>query len=195
MIKMELEKANLNDLILPDYNPRQITDDEMEKLKTSITEFGYIDPIIVNKYNNHIVGGNQRANALKKLGYNEVDIVYVNIDDINKEKALNIALNKISGDWDEELLAIALEEIELSDVDISLTGFNDIELSEFDFSNGEESEVIEDDFAVGEDIETDIKRGDLFLLGGHYLLCGDSTDKEDIEVLLSASGERERALI
>ena len=82
---MKIEKANINDLVSPDWNPRQITDEELTKLQTSLDEFGYIEPIIVNDVNNHIVGGNQRAKALKTLGYNEVDVVYVHIEDLAKE--------------------------------------------------------------------------------------------------------------
>ena len=126
---MKIEKANINNLISPEWNPRQITPEELEKLQTSLEEFGYIEPIIVNDVNNHIVGGNQRAKALKQLGYDEVDVVYVHIEDLAKEKACNVALNKISGDWDNDKLKIVLEEIELSPIDVSLTGFDEIELT------------------------------------------------------------------
>ena len=129
---MKIEKTNINNLISPDWNPRQITTEELEKLETSLNEFGYIEPIIVNDVNMHIVGGNQRAKALKTLGYDEVDVVYVHIEDINKEKACNIALNKISGNWDNEKLQVVLEEIELSPIDISLTGFDEIEINLFE---------------------------------------------------------------
>ena len=85
---MEIVKVDINELISPEYNPRQITDNEMEKLKNSINEFGYVVPIIVNKHNNHIVGGNQRCLALKQLGYTMIDVIYIDEPDINKEKAL-----------------------------------------------------------------------------------------------------------
>lgn len=153
---MNIEKANINELISPDWNPRQITDEEMEKLKNSINEFGYIDPLIVNKHNNHIVGGNQRYNALKELGYTEVDVIFINEPNIAKEKAMNLALNKISGDWDQDKLDIILEEIQLSDIDITLTGFDEIE-----FTNLSEDEdyIIPDDEpeydeSIADDIET-----------------------------------------
>ena len=155
-LPMNIEKANINDLISPDWNPRQITETEMEKLKTSIKEFGYVDPIIVNSYNNHIVGGNQRYLALKELGYNEVEVLYINEPDILKEKAMNIALNKISGEWNQDKLDVVLEEIQLSDIDITLTGFDEIE-----FTNLSEDEdyIIPDDEpeydeSIADDIET-----------------------------------------
>jgi len=187
---MKIESISVSKLISPEWNPRQITDTEMEKLKTSLTEFGYIEPIIVNDVNMHVVGGNQRLTALKQLGYTEVDCVYVTIKDIEKEKACNIALNKISGEWDIPKLEVVLEDIQLSDIDIELTGFDELELKEFDLESSkaeedkEEITVTEDDYEIPDDIETNIQHGDLFKLGNHYLLCGDSTLEEDINTLL-----------
>lgn len=192
---MELHKVKINELISPEWNPRTITDEDLQKLRISIDEFGYIEPIIVNKHNNHIVGGNQRAKALQKLGYNEVDCIYVDIKDINKEKACNVALNKISGEWDNDKLKVVLEDIELSDIDVSLTGFEEIELTEMEILHEPTHEdITEDDYEPEDDLETDIQHGDLFKLGNHYLLCGDSTIEEEVNTLLSAGGERERAL-
>ena len=131
---MEIVKVNINELISPEYNPRQITDDEMGKLKNSINEFGYISPIIVNKYNNHIVGGNQRCLALKQLGYTMIDVIYINEPDINKEKALNIRLNNLSGEWDKNKLQNILDDLKLQEFDVSLTGF-DIKVQKFEFDD------------------------------------------------------------
>lgn len=125
---MKIEKVNIDELISPEYNPRDMPPEEMEKLKRSITEFGYVDPIIVNEVNNHIIGGNQRYEALKELGYDEVDVVYVHEEDINREKALNIALNKISGEWDNEKLTKIFTDMKVEGFDLELTGFGDFEL-------------------------------------------------------------------
>lgn len=125
---MEIVKVDINELISPEYNPRQITDEEMEKLKNSINEFGYVDPIIVNKHNNHIVGGNQRYEALKSLGYTDVDVIFVDEPDLNREKALNIALNKISGEWDNEKLTQIFKDMKVEGFDPELSGFGDYEL-------------------------------------------------------------------
>ena len=144
---MKIKKVPIKDLVSPEWNPRQITDEELEKLKKSIKEFGYIDPIIVNEYNNHIVGGNQRYLALKQLGYEEVDVIFINEPNIMKEKAMNIALNKISGDWDQQKLEVILEEIELSDIDVKLTGFEEIELTPL---NNEEEYEFNDDNEIKE---------------------------------------------
>lgn len=184
---MQIKKVPTKDLISPEWNPRQITDEELEKLKTSLEEFGYIEPIIVNDVNNHVVGGNQRLRALIALGYDEVDCVYVHIEDINKEKACNVALNKISGDWDEDKLRTVLEDIELSPIDIKLTGFDELELTELEVK--EPITVHEDDFIIEdeEDMEVNVKEGDLFRLGEHYLLCGDSTVEANVKKLMQGA--------
>ena len=185
---MEIKKAPVKDLVSPEWNPRQITDEELEKLKTSLEEFGYIEPIIINDVNNHVVGGNQRLRALIALGYDEVDVVYVHLEDINKEKACNVALNKISGDWDEDKLRVVLEDIELSPIDIKLTGFDELELTELEVK--EPITVHEDDFIIEdeEDMEVNVMEGDLFKLGEHYLLCGDSTVEANVSKLMNGAG-------
>ena len=186
---MQIKKAPTKDLISPEWNPRQITDEELEKLKTSLEEFGYIEPIIVNDVNNHVVGGNQRLRALTALGYDEVDCVYVHIEDINKEKACNVALNKISGDWDEDKLRVVLEEIELSPIDIKLTGFEELELTSLDLGEETETEYSEPTYEVKEDDYKDeniivtVQDGDLYKLGNHRLYCGDATKEESYQIL------------
>ena len=142
---MEIVKVDINELISPEYNPRQITDDEMEKLKNSINEFGYIAPIIVNKHNNHIIGGNQRYHALKDMGYDEIDVIFIEETDLNREKTLNIALNKISGDWDNEKLEELLNELNTSDIELILTGFDEFELEGllFDADEDLDDEVVD----------------------------------------------------
>lgn len=161
---MEIVKVDINELISPEYNPRQITDDEMEKLKNSINEFGYVAPIIVNKYNNHIVGGNQRYEALKELGYEEIDVVYIHEKDENREKVLNIALNKISGEWDEVKLNQIFTEMKLAGFDkVSLTGFEDYEVQELNFINDinydDDFDLTDDD--LSEDKEEEVEKNEV----------------------------------
>lgn len=139
---VEVGKIKVDELISPDWNPREIADSEMEKLKNSIKEFGYVDYLIVNKHNNHIVGENQRFEALKELGYTELDVIFIHETDINKEKTLNVALNKISGDWDYDKLTTVLEEIKLDGLDVVLTGFDEIEIEDILF---DEDDDLEDD--------------------------------------------------
>lgn len=161
---MEIVKIDINELISPEYNPRQITDDEMGKLKNSINEFGYIAPIIVNKHNNHIVGGNQRYEALKELGYEEIDVVYIYEKDENREKALNIALNKISGEWDEVKLNQIFTEMKLAAFDkVSLTGFEDYEVQELiiinDINYDDDFDLTDDD--LSEDKEGEVEKDEV----------------------------------
>ena len=111
---MEFRKLRIQDLIPASYNPRKKLkpgDKEFEKIKNSITEFGYVEPIIVNS-DMTIIGGHQRATVLQTLGYDEIDCIVIEIDK-TKEKALNIALNKITGEWNQELLADLIEDLSL----------------------------------------------------------------------------------
>lgn len=124
---MRIEKVALKDLVSPNYNPRTITDKEMEKLKRSIKEFGYCDPLIVNDVDNNIIGGNQRFEAMKQLGFKEAEVSYVHITDPNKVKALNLRLNKMSGDWDTQKLNDIIQELEINHFDLSITGFDDFD--------------------------------------------------------------------
>ena len=191
---MKIEKAKIKDLISPTYNPRDITPDEMEKLKTSIQEFGYVDPIIVNEHNNHIVGGNQRYEALKSLEYTEVDVVYINEPDPNSEKALNIALNKISGEWDFGKLSEILDDMEMEGFDITLTGFDGLDDIDIDLDGDYEPdydeeyiETEEDDFEVDDDIDVTVETGDIYQLGKHRLMCGDSTNENNVAELMDGN--------
>lgn len=147
---MKIEKAKMSDLISPDYNPRNIAPLELEKLKNSIEEFGYIDPIIVNEVNNHIIGGNQRYEVLNEMGYREIDVIYIHEEDENREKALNIALNKISGEWDNSKLVSIFEEFELEGFDVQLTGFSDLEITELRLEEDLEFYVPSDDDLIEE---------------------------------------------
>lgn len=120
---MRIEKKNLQELRPADYNPRKISEKELERLKASIEEFGYVDLIIWNETTGNIVGGHQRYKALEDLGFNEVDTVILEMDE-PKEKALNVALNKISGEFDIEKLKEILSELRFDDFDVELTGFD-----------------------------------------------------------------------
>lgn len=187
--KMQIEKKQVADLKAAAYNPRkdlQPGDPEYEKLKRSIQEFGYVEPVIWNKRTGNVVGGHQRLKVLKDLGHTEVDCVVVDLDE-NKEKALNIALNKISGEWDTDLLANLLRDLDGQGYDITFTGFDMAEAQEL-FGSGSMENVQEDNFdaesAAEEITEPKTKFGDLWLLGRHRLLCGNSTDEADVARVL-----------
>jgi hypothetical protein len=109
------------------YNPRKISDQALESLKQSIERFGFVDPVIVNDRTGVLVGGHQRLKAAKALGLDSVPVVGVNLDE-GEEKALNVALNKISGEWDLDLLRGVLEDVQSSGLNLSLTGFSELEI-------------------------------------------------------------------
>lgn len=113
---LPIEKRKLSELIKPDYNPRTLGKEEYDGLKESIKTFGYVDLLIVNKRNSHIVGGNQRSEVLKELGYDEIDVVVVDVDG-KTERKLNVVLNSqaISGKYDDLKLSEILEELKLDD--------------------------------------------------------------------------------
>lgn len=185
---MQIKIKNAKDLLPADYNPRKDLkpgDQEYDKLKRSIEQFGYVEPVIWNQTTGHIVGGHQRLKVLVDLGITDVECVVVELD-AEKEKALNVALNKISGDWDKDKLALLLTDLQGSDFDVSLTGFDPEELDDL-FCDETQSGVKEDDFDVDAELEnpTFSKTGDLWLLGEHRLICGDSTKPETYEQLMS----------
>lgn len=186
---MVILKKKIDDLKPADYNPRKDLkpgDKEYEKLKRSLKEFGYVEPVIWNETTGRIVGGHQRLKVLKDLGYTEVDCVVVNLTE-EKEKALNVALNKISGEWDNNLLANLLKELDQDGFDVTITGF-DLEEAKDLFGSGSMENVHEDDFDAEKEVsEIDkpkTKQGDLWCLGRHRLVCGDSTKVEYYHQLL-----------
>ena len=121
---MQIETLPINTLKPSVYNPRIMPEDEMRKLGKSLAEFGVVEPIVINK-NNNIIGGHMRIEALKTAGITEVPCVRVDIDPI-KEKALNLALNKIHGEFEMPMLKDVLEEIDTGELeDIEITGFDE----------------------------------------------------------------------
>ena len=177
------------------YNPRKDLkpgDKEYEKLRRSIAEFGYVEPIIWNKTTGNVVGGHQRLKVLLDLGVTEIDCVIVELDD-KREKALNLALNKIQGDWDETKLASLMAEFDASIFDVSLTGFDADEVDAL-LNKFYSKEAIQDDFDVDKEKEaieaageTRTHTGDIWLLGQHRLLCGDSTSEVDFDRLMDGA--------
>lgn len=187
---MLIEKKNTADLLPADYNPRKDLkpgDAEYEKLKRSIEQFGYVEPVIWNKTTGRVVGGHQRLKVLMDMGMTEVDCVVVEMDE-DKEKALNIALNKISGDWDKDKLALLIADLQGADFDVSLTGFEPAEIDDL-FKDTLKDGVKDDDFDVGAELEkpTMTKPGDIWALGRHRLICGDSTKAETYDLLMGST--------
>ncbi len=184
---MQIDTKKIADLIPADYNPRldlQPGDAEYDKLKQSLETFGYVEPVIWNQRTERVVGGHQRLKVLEELGYESVDCVIVDLEEPD-EKALNVALNKISGDWDKDKLADLMMDLESLDYDLALTGFDLPELDEL-FNDNLQEGVQDDDFDVDEELKqpTFTQAGDVWQLGRHRLICGDSTQAETYQALL-----------
>ena len=163
-----------------EYNPRKKLkpgDKEYEKIKNSIQEFGFADPLVVNA-DMTIIGGHQRLTVAIDLGYTEVPCAVVDVDK-TREKALNIALNKITGQWDDELLANLLKDLDGVQFNTDLTGFEKDEIQRL-CSKLFDKEVQEDNFDVDNELKQPVfsKLGDLWLIGKHRVICGDSTGEE-----------------
>ena len=184
---MDIQKIPVAKIKAAKYNPRKDLkpgDPEYQKLKRSIEEFGYVEPVIWNQRTGNIVDGHQRFKVLTALGETEIDCVVVDMD-TDKEKALNVALNKISGEFDIPLLTDLLKDLNAEGFDVSLTGFDMAELDEL-FRDTTQGKVKEDENFDPTPPETPITlRGDVWLLGRHRLMCGDSTLIEDVKTLMA----------
>jgi DNA modification methylase len=186
---MNIIKVNIKDINPAVYNPRadlKPGDPAYESLKKSIETYGCVEPLIWNSGTKNLVGGHQRFKVLKAQGVEEFEVSVVDLPP-EKEKALNIALNKIQGDWDQDKLADLLRELsQVPDFDCGLTGFDASEISRiFD-------EQLKTDASLDLDPSTELESdgppvtqsGDLISLGEHRLLCGDSSAPEDLKRLL-----------
>ena len=172
------------------YNPRKDlkpSDPEYQRLAKAVDRFGMVEPLVWNERTGNLVGGHQRFKILKQGGAKTVEVSIVDLDD-RDEKALNLALNKQGGEWDFASLGTMLEELKASDFDMEITGFDTEELSKYSptFEAG-----LTDEDAVPESPKDPVtKPGDLWLLGKHRLLCGDSTDHLNVRLLLDGDEPR-----
>ena len=175
---MNITETKLSDLIFAEYNPRQLSNDQFKQIKDSITRFGIVDPIIVNSNKdrkNIIIGGHQRVKVALEMGIDSVPCHFIDLTR-DKERELNIRLNKNTGEWDWDVLAGAFDVDELIE-----WGFSDDEL---DFPDPTPTEGLTDEDAVPEVEESITKPGDLWILGEHRVLCGDATISTDVETLM-----------
>ena len=186
---MRIQKMRLSELNPAGYNPRKALrsgDPEYEKLKRSMEQFGYVELIVVNAANgNTVISGHQRLTVLTDMGVAEEDCVLVELD-ADKEKALNIAMNKIGGEWDKDKLASIITELQGQDFDISLTGFEPAEIDDL-FKDSLSDGIHDDGFDVAGELEkpATTKGGDVWTLGRHRLVCGDSTKAETFSLLMA----------
>ena len=186
---MKIEQRKVSELIPYANNSRQHSDAQVAQIAASIKEFGWTNPILVDA-SNGIIAGHGRLMAARKLGMTEVPVIQLSHLSDNQRKALIIADNKLAlnAGWDEELLKIELNELLDADFDLELTGFDKDELDEL-LRPVETTEGLTDEDAVPEvPEEPKTKPGDIYQLGRHRLMCGDSTMIDDVEKLLN--GER-----
>lgn len=193
---MNIQSIDVESLNFATYNPRKDLkpgDTEYEQLKRSISEFGYVEPVIWNQTTGNVVGGHQRLKVLLEMGETEMDCVVVELD-LTKEKALNIALNKISGAWDNDKLTLLIADLQGEDFDVSLAGFTAVEVDAL-FQDSVQDAIKEDDFDVDQELAKPpiTRQGDVWLLGRHRLVCGDSTKADTFATLMG--GDRANLVV
>ena len=193
---MELRTVQLSELKPAAYNPRvplKPGDPEYEALALSIERNGYIEPIVVNS-DLTIISGHQRRTVMMDLGRTEAEVIIVDIQDPEREKAANIALNKITGRWDEKALYDLLIDLEQAGADLAETGFSTDDLSELFTNIDISTEANDDGYDAGRALQEKeaagpprTKYGDIWELGEHRLMCGDAADFNDVGLLMAGA--------
>jgi len=180
----------ITSLRFAEYNPRKGSRSVIEQLKRSLTEFGCPVPVVINTHKdrkNVVVGGEKRVRAATELGWTEVPYSTVSLP-LEKEKALNLALNKIEDQWDEEKLAQVITDLTQSDFDISITGFNEVEVSNLldttMLLEAEDEKPWDTEEEIRQITDPISKYGEVYQIGPHRLMCGDSTNPEDVKKLM-----------
>lgn len=180
----EMQLVPIDRLIPYINNARTHSPEQINKLRASLREFGFINPVIIDRDFN-VIAGHGRIFAAKEEGIKEVPCVLVDYLTEAQKKAYIIADNRMAMDagWDEELLRVEIEALQAEAFDLSLTGFDEVEIAGL---FGDDSDVQEDDFDVDEELEkpTFSKSGDVWTLGRHRLVCGDSTKAETFDTLM-----------
>ena len=178
---MKIENVKISDLKPAPYNPRKLSEKQKSEIYDSLTEFGFVDPVIVNRYKgreNFIIGGHQRVKVWGEMGNDEVPVFYVSLPE-EKERRLNLRLNKNTGSWDYEILLEEFETEELIEI-----GFEEDELTPTEEIE-EVPQETEGDDDIPESAPPITVYGDIYELNGHRLMCGDSTSIDEISKLFS----------
>lgn len=197
-MQVDWKEVDIKELKSAEYNPRSISKEKLELLKKSITEdvdFLSVRPIIVNTYKgreNVVIGGNMRLLAATQLGFEKIPAIFVSVEPA-KEKLWNIKDNAGYGEWDTELLREVFVDLREDDIDLDLTGFDAKEVSVIigeEYS--EEAEELEE-YDIDKEAEkttTNITTGAVIHVGNHRILCGDSTNKDDVAKLIGTESPR-----
>ena len=184
-MRLQIEYVPVDRLAPFAGNPRKISQSGLAKLQRSVTDFGFVNPILAQRGTNMIIAGHQRLKAAKAAGLTEVPVVWLDMDDVTA-KAYNVADNRLQdeAEWDDEALASLLEELEAQSFDLSLTGLDESEISKLldDTAGGVSTG---DDEEIPEPPEEPVtKLGDIWQLGRHRVMCGNSTSPENFRRLM-----------
>lgn len=182
----EMQLVPLEKLVPYVNNARAHSAEQITKLCSSLREFGFINPVIIDR-DYGIIAGHGRVLAAKEEGITEVPCVLADFLTEAQKKAYILADNRFAQDagWDEELLRIEIESLQGADFDVSLTGFEEQEIADL-FAGDRETEVKDDDFDLSAALEKAafVERGDIWTVGRHRLMCGDATNAEDVARLI-----------
>ncbi len=190
MTALAVEEVAIDDLRPDPANPRRIGEDELDALERSLRQFGFVQPVLARREDRTVVGGHQRLTAARRLGLETVPVIWLDLA-VDQARVLGLALNKISGSWDEPLLARLLAELQVgAEVDLTLSGFGEDEVRDLLRSlEARERKERPEHFDLAEALEEArraprSKPGDLWRLGEHRLLNGDATNPDDVARLL-----------
>jgi DNA modification methylase len=195
-VPMTIEEVAIDQLRPDPANPRRISEEELDSLERSIRQFGFVQPVLARREDRVVIGGHQRLIAARRLGLTTVPVIWLDIS-VKQARLLNLALNKISGSWDDALLARLLADLQTNpEIDLSLSGFGEDEIADLlrSLETREKRERVESfdlDEALAEATRSPrAKLGDLFVLGDHRLLCGHATDPDAVARLLDGAEPR-----
>ena len=182
----QMELVSISKLVPYVNNARTHSPEQIMKLRSSLREFGFINPVIIDK-DFGIIAGHGRVMAAKEEGIDEVPCVFVDYLTEAQKKAYILADNRMAMDagWDEELLRIEIEALQGMDFDIGLAGFDDDEIADL-FAGEDTSDVEDDDFDLSDALEQAafVEKGDVWMVGRHRLMCGDATNADDVATLM-----------
>lgn len=182
----EMNLVDVDKLIPYVNNARTHSKEQINKLRASIREFGFINPVIIDRDYN-VIAGHGRILASQEEGIDKVPCVFVDYLTDAQKKAYIIADNRMAldADWDEELLKIEIESLKDEDFDLSFTGFDESELLDL-FGDDSKGKVEDDNFDLSSALEkaSFVEKGDVWTIGKHRLMCGDATSKEDVQILM-----------
>jgi DNA modification methylase len=193
---LTVDEVPIDDLRPDPANPRRISEDELDALERSLRQFGFVQPVLARREDRTVIGGHQRLVAARRLGLTTVPVTFLDVT-VEQARLLGLALNKISGSWDDALLARLLADLQsMPDLDLSLSGFGEDEVKDLlrSLETREKREHVES-FDLDEALEEArraprTKSGDLWVLGDHRLLCGDATNADDVARLLDGAAPK-----